>query len=107
MVVHMIESNDMKHFESQVVNRKYKAVVVMFSSPRCGPCQTIAPQYEQMSNTYRQFKFLKVDCTKAPMISYTMRVGGLPTFMVFKSGKKVSTICVADIQQLQRVCSQI
>lgn len=66
-----------------------------------GPCKVIAPKYEALSKEYKQVVFLKVDVDKARDISTTAGVTAMPTFIVYKDGKKDKTIKGADARGLE------
>ena len=45
----------------------YKGMIDIFFPNRCGPCQRIAPLYEQLAAKYPRADFLKVDVDKCPV----------------------------------------
>ena len=74
---------------------------VTFLAIAGGPCKVIAPKYEALSGEYKQVVFLKVDVDKAREISTTAGVTAMPTFIVYKDGKKDKTIKGADARGLE------
>ena len=79
----------------------YKVVVVDFTATWCGPCQRIAPYFEQLNNQYSsRCNFYKVDVDEGSDISEFCRISQMPTFKVYYQGKDVKTI-LGDIQELE------
>jgi thiol-disulfide isomerase/thioredoxin len=69
----------------------YRYVAADFTATWCGPCQRIAPLYADMSLTYGDCVFLKVDVDKAKDVSAHCGVRCMPTFQFYKAG--AVTIC--------------
>lgn len=61
----------------------------------------IAPAYEKMASQYKQATFLKCDVDRNQDVSSAQGVRAMPTFIVFKSGKKDATIQGADARKLE------
>uniref|UniRef100_A0A0A9XI43 Thioredoxin n=1 Tax=Lygus hesperus TaxID=30085 RepID=A0A0A9XI43_LYGHE len=78
-----------------------KLVVVDFTASWCGPCQTIAPFYEQLSRKYPNAVFLKVDVDKCQETAVSQRVSVMPTFHFYRNRVKVDSIQGADPQKLE------
>ncbi len=52
-----------------------------FCKSWCGPCQMIAPIYKELSNTYDDVVFLKVDVDENPETAANYNVSAMPTFV--------------------------
>ena len=61
--------------------------VIDFSAEWCGPCKTMGPVFDKMSNTYTKAKYFKVDVDQSEDISLKEDISSLPTFRVYKDGK--------------------
>ena len=75
-------------------------VVIDFFATWCGPCQMIAPKYEQLAEKFPTITFLKVDCDQSSDLAEAFGVRSLPTFVFLKSGKQVTRISGADLNKL-------
>ena len=93
---------DDKDFESKVL-KSDKLVVVDFWADWCGPCRSIAPYYEQLSEQYEgKLVFAKVDTDANPSTPSRLRIQGIPTFIIFKNGSEVGRVVGADRIRLKR-----
>ncbi len=61
-------------------------VVVDFFAVWCGPCRTLAPQFERWATKFTDVKFAKVDIENAQQITGSLSINYLPTVIVFKDG---------------------
>jgi len=66
-------------------------VLVDFYADWCGPCRRLSPILEELSNENDSIKIVKVDVDKAENISKEFGIMTIPTIMVFKDGKSVSS----------------
>ena len=53
----------------------------------CGPCQRIAPFFEELSTKYPSVTFVKVDVDELDGVAANCNVRCMPTFLVYKDGK--------------------
>lgn len=67
-------------------------VIVDFFASWCGPCQMMAPVFEELSNEMTDIKFAKVSTEKEPVLSQTYAIRSIPCFIVFKDGQEVDRI---------------
>ena len=72
-------------------------VLVDFSADAwCKPCQIMAPVYEELSHDFaKKVIFLKINTDHNPQASGKYRIFSVPTFVMFKSGKRVAQRAVA------------
>ncbi|KAL4871468.1 hypothetical protein BDV12DRAFT_28971 [Aspergillus spectabilis] len=64
-------------------------VVVDFFATWCGPCKAIAPVVGKLSETYTDVKFIQVDVDKARSIAQEHEIRAMPTFVLYKDGKRL------------------
>ncbi len=99
----MIEVNA-ENYEQEVTKSPIP-VVVDFWGPRCVPCQALLPQVTDLAETYKEkLKIVKVDASKNRRLCLTLKVLGLPTFLIYKDGREIGrltgeTIKIGDIEK--------
>jgi thioredoxin 1 len=67
----------------------------------CGPCKVIAPEVVKLSKEYPSTRFYKVDVDEVPDVAQELGVRAMPTFVIFKDGKKVDEVVGANKPALQ------
>eukprot|EP00128_Syssomonas_multiformis_P012279 Colp12_sorted_trinity150504_noHs@17698 len=99
MVVKNIATDE--EFPVEIQNAGTKLVVVDFYADWCGPCQRIAPAFEQLSNKYPEAVFLKVNTDKCSTVAAACGVRAMPTFQFFRNLAKLDEIKGADPTALE------
>jgi thiol-disulfide isomerase/thioredoxin len=76
----------------------------------CGPCNQIAPVYEQLSQSLSRpnaVTFVKVNTDSQTEIAGAYAVTVLPTFIIFRDGKVLEKVQGADPRKLQAVIKKL
>ncbi|ELU09227.1 hypothetical protein CAPTEDRAFT_156442 [Capitella teleta] len=81
-------------------------LLVDFYADWCGPCKAIAPKLEEMAQQYSSIVFLKVNVDDLDEIAARYEVSAMPTFMIFKGGKKVDTLVGANVGALNQLAAK-
>ncbi|CAN5591581.1 thioredoxin [soil metagenome] len=72
---------------SDIINGT-KAVLVDFSAEWCGPCKMMAPILKELQGMIgNAIRILKIDVDKNPKLAAEHNISGVPTLMLFQSGK--------------------
>jgi thioredoxin 1 len=80
------------NFESEVLQSE-QPVLVDFWAEWCGPCKMIAPIVEQIASEYQgHLKVMKLDVDDNQATAMNYRVLGIPTLILFKSGRESERI---------------
>lgn len=77
-------------FEREVL-RSELPVLVDFTAEWCAPCKTVAPEVDAIARELEgKAKVVKVDIDKSKRIATSLRIQGVPMFMVFAKGRPVA-----------------
>jgi len=100
-----------KHIKSSSEFRSQLAqgsnlIVVDFFATWCGPCKRISPFLEQLSNEMSNVVFLKVDVDELEEIAREENISAMPTFYLYKNGKKIADLVGADQARLKSLIEQ-
>lgn len=79
-----------ENFEAEVVQSSIP-VLVDFWAEWCGPCQMLLPVIEELAGEVTNAKICKVNVDEQPELAQQFRVMTIPTLIVMKEGKVVST----------------
>ena len=76
----------------EIIQTSPLPVLVDFSADAwCRPCQIMAPVYEELSHEFtNKVVFLKINTDHNPQASGKYRIFSVPTFIMFKSGKRIA-----------------
>jgi thioredoxin len=99
MTVHHVEVDT--EFPRMLEQAGMKLVVVDFFATWCGPCQQIAPIFEQLSQRYTQAVFVKVDVEKCQVAAQSQGVTAMPTFHYYINKNRVDTLRGASASELE------
>jgi len=83
-----------QNFEKEVLKSDVP-VVIDFWASWCGPCQMMAPVFEELAGEYRtsgKAKLAKLSTEDEPELASRFGIRGIPTLAVFYKGKEIDRI---------------
>lgn len=76
---------------SRQVSRSDLPLVVDFWAPWCGPCQTMAPAFEEAARVLEpKARLVKVNTEEAQGLATRLGIRSIPTLAVFRGGQEVA-----------------
>lgn len=79
----------MKSSFNTIINSK-TPVLIDFFADWCGPCKMLAPILKQVKDDLGEdIKIIKIDVDENQLLAAKYQVRGVPTMLLFKSGKQV------------------
>jgi thioredoxin len=69
--------------------RQPGVLVIDFWAPWCGPCRTIAPQFERAAEMRPEYRFAKVNVDEQPTVASAFQVRSIPTLVVISDGEVI------------------
>lgn len=80
-----VQSNN-ENFQKDVVDHQ-GVVLVDFYADWCGPCKATEPIIEELSESMKNVKFVKIDVDANQEIAGKYSIFSIPTFLIFKNGE--------------------
>lgn len=68
-----------------------KIVVLDFSAKWCGPCRSLIPILEFISNNYKNVNIIKIDIDKNEDLAIEYNINSLPQVLFYLNNKKLHT----------------
>ena len=81
-----METIDQKQLED--LQSKGKKILVQYTAAWCGPCRALTPKLANMSNSFSDVDFVKIDVEENPEITQELMISSVPTVTVYK-GKEI------------------
>ncbi|MCF8059272.1 MAG: thioredoxin family protein [Bacteriovoracaceae bacterium] len=78
---------NVENFEEVVTNEK-GFFIIKFSSPTCGPCKTMNPVFEALSNNNPDLNIYEIDTMESPELADHFGVRGVP-YITFCENREV------------------
>ncbi|KAG8035717.1 hypothetical protein G9C98_001145 [Cotesia typhae] len=78
-----------RDFQTELASAGTKLMIVDFTATWCGPCQRIAPAFQQLSTKFPNAVFLKVDVDKCAETAASQNVSSMPTFIFYRNRTKI------------------
>ncbi len=84
------ELNDETFFET--VKNSEKLVIVDCYSPKCAPCEVLAPIMEKFAEEFPQADFYKIDVVENYKVMKEFGIFSVPCILFFKDGQLQSEV---------------
>ncbi|KAJ8976317.1 hypothetical protein NQ317_010271 [Molorchus minor] len=76
---------DEANFQTELASASTRLVVADFTATWCGPCQRIAPIFQQLAAKYPKAVFLKIDVDQCQETAAAQGVSAMPTFIFYRN----------------------
>jgi thioredoxin len=76
----------------EVIEQNDKPIIVDFWAPWCGPCKMMGPVFEELSESYDQVVFAKLNTQDYPELTAPYGIQGIPALVLLNEGKEVDRL---------------
>ncbi|MHA1550871.1 MAG: thioredoxin [Candidatus Heimdallarchaeaceae archaeon] len=88
---------------NEILKSESRPIIVDTWAPWCGPCKSIEPLFEQLSEKHGQsMRFVRMNMDEEFTFAQKYMVASLPTFIIFKEGKPYSSLIGANRGKLSK-----
>ncbi|MBY9000291.1 MAG: thioredoxin [Candidatus Heimdallarchaeota archaeon] len=92
---------------NEILKKEMRPIIVDTWAPWCGPCKSIEPFFEQLSEKYgEKMKFVKMNMDEESAFAQKYMVTSLPTFVIFKDGKPYSSLIGSNRGKLSKLVEE-
>jgi len=77
---------------NEIINNSHKLVVVDFFAEWCMPCVMLAPVIDELAETMKDVKFVKINVEDNKELSRKYNISSIPCLIIFKDGEEVDRI---------------
>ena len=81
---------DQKEFDTLAATPN-KLILVDFFATWCGPCKMLAPVLEEVSESYPEVTFVKVDVDNDEALARRYNISVIPTLVLLRNGEVLKT----------------
>ncbi|CAD6502491.1 BgTH12-05083 [Blumeria graminis f. sp. triticale] len=99
MAIHTITSLDEYH----KLAKSHDKIIIRFTEECNGPCKTIAPLYEKLSETHKDIFFLSVNVDKCKDVATEFKINSMPTYFAVKTRKIDKVLVGANFYGLTKL----
>ncbi|MHA1865548.1 MAG: thioredoxin family protein [Candidatus Heimdallarchaeaceae archaeon] len=97
----MVVEHVTKEEFDKILSSEKKKIIVDTWTPTCGPCKSISPYFETLSEQFGdKLRFLSINIEEESEIAQRYMITGVPTFIVFKDGKPHNSFVGATRKKL-------
>ena len=84
-------------------------ILYYFTASWCGPCQQIWDNFVQLTQTYNNILFFKIDVSDEDNseICEKCNVESVPSFLLFKDRNYITRVTGANLQKVQEMLNRI
>ena len=80
-----------------------RRVVAWFTASWCGPCKSVTPFVEKLSESTKNVDFIKIDIDSNEELAEKYEVTSVPTFVMFKDRALVGRILGASSTKIEEL----